>query len=154
MPRKKVDNRIRVLVENGVSLRQRTLFVIVGDKARDQVHNMESTRYIFPSQQVVILHHMLSKAVIGNRPSVLWCYKRDLGFSTHRKKRMKQLQRKKRSGTSDVQEDNPFELFISATSIRYCYYSETHRILGNTYGMCILQVINIYTLILNYICSF
>lgn len=37
MLRRKVDNRIRVLVENGVALRQRTLFVIVGDKSRDQV---------------------------------------------------------------------------------------------------------------------
>lgn len=50
MPRKKVDNRIRVLVENGVSLHQRTLFIIVGDKARDQVRNMENTRYLSPSQ--------------------------------------------------------------------------------------------------------
>jgi N-acetyltransferase 10 len=37
-----------------------------------------------------------------------------------------------------MQED-PFELFISSTKIRYCYYSETHKILGNTFGMCILQ---------------
>lgn len=31
--------------------------------------------------QVVILHHMLSKATVRARPSVLWCYKKDLGFS-------------------------------------------------------------------------
>ena len=31
--------------------------------------------------QVVILHHMLSKAVVRARPSVLWCYKKELGFS-------------------------------------------------------------------------
>ena len=37
MPRKKVDNRIRALIENGVSLRQRSMFVVVGDKSRDQV---------------------------------------------------------------------------------------------------------------------
>ena len=37
MPRKKVDNRIRILVENGVALRHRSMFVVVGDKARDQV---------------------------------------------------------------------------------------------------------------------
>ena len=35
--RKKVDSRIRTLVENGVKLRHRSLFVIVGDKGRDQV---------------------------------------------------------------------------------------------------------------------
>ena len=34
---KKVDNRIRVLIENGVQKKQRSLFVIVGDKGRDQV---------------------------------------------------------------------------------------------------------------------
>ncbi len=62
-----------------------------------------------------------------------------LSFS-HRKKRMKQLSRKIKSGTLDVNEDDPFELFIAATNIRYCYYSETHKILGNTYGMCVLQV--------------
>ena len=37
MPRKKVDNRIRVLIENGAALRQRSMFVLVGDKGRDQV---------------------------------------------------------------------------------------------------------------------
>ncbi len=36
MPRKKVDNRIRTLIENGLVLRQRSMFVVVGDKARDQ----------------------------------------------------------------------------------------------------------------------
>jgi N-acetyltransferase 10 len=30
-------------------------------------------------------------------------------------------------------------MFISATDIRYCYYSETQKILGSTYGMLVLQ---------------
>ena len=34
--RKKVDQRIRTLVENGVKLHQRSMFVIVGDRGRDQ----------------------------------------------------------------------------------------------------------------------
>ena len=51
---------------------------------------------------------------------------------------MRQLQKKLKSGTVDL--DDPFELFIAATTIRYCYYSETHKILGSTYGMCVLQV--------------
>ena len=66
MPRKKVDNRIRLLIENGVASRQRSMFVVVGERAKDQV---------------VLLHHMLAKAVVKARPSVLWCYKKDLGFS-------------------------------------------------------------------------
>ena len=83
---------------------------------------------------------MLSKAVIKSRPSVLWCYKKELGFSSHRKKRMRQLQKKIKSGKLDLKEDDPFELFVAATDIRYCYYAETHKILGSTYGMCVLQV--------------
>ncbi|CAL1689574.1 unnamed protein product [Lasius platythorax] len=85
MVRRKIDNRIRVLIENGVTLGHRTMFAIVGEKARDQV---------------VLLHHMLSKTVVKARPSVLWCYKKDLGFSSHRKKRMKSLQKKIKSGNT------------------------------------------------------
>ncbi|XP_075402029.1 RNA cytidine acetyltransferase [Tenrec ecaudatus] len=124
MNRKKVDNRIRVLIENGIAQRQRSLFVVVGDRAKDQV---------------VILHHMLSKATVKARPSVLWCYKKELGFSSHRKKRMRQLQKKIKNGTLSIKQDDPFELFVAATNIRYCYYNETHKILGNTFGMCVLQ---------------
>ncbi|KAJ8895005.1 hypothetical protein PR048_000314 [Dryococelus australis] len=124
MVRKKIDNRIRVLIENGVALGRRTMFVIVGERGRDQV---------------VILHHMLSKATIKARPNVLWCYKKELGFSSHRKKKMKNLQKKIKSGKLNVNEDDPFELFVASTNIRYCYYTETHKILGNTFGMCILQ---------------
>jgi len=66
--RKKVDPRIRTLIENGVKQHFRSFFVIVGDKGRDQVVN---------------LHYMLSKTVVKTRPSVLWCYKKDLGFTTY-----------------------------------------------------------------------
>lgn len=37
MVKKKIDNRNRVMIENGVKLGHRTMFIIVGDKARDQV---------------------------------------------------------------------------------------------------------------------
>ena len=33
--------------------------------------------------QVVLLHHMMSKAVVKARPAVLWCYKKELGFSRY-----------------------------------------------------------------------
>jgi len=62
-----------------------------------------------------------------------------LTLNSHRKKRMRQLQKKLKSGTLDLKQDDPFELFIAATTIRYCYYAESHKILGNTYGMCVLQ---------------
>lgn len=37
MVKRKIDNRIRVMIENGVKLGHRTMFLIIGDKARDQV---------------------------------------------------------------------------------------------------------------------
>lgn len=40
--RKKVDNRIRVQIENGVALQHRTMFVVVGDRGRDQVNHLNS----------------------------------------------------------------------------------------------------------------
>ena len=122
--RKKVDSRIRTLIENGVKLRHRSLFIIVGDAGREQVVN---------------LHYMLSKAVVKARPSVLWCYKKELGFTSHRKKRMSQIKKMMQRGLIDPEKDDPFELFISATDISYCYYKDTARILGNTFGMLVLQ---------------
>ncbi|KAJ3290598.1 N-acetyltransferase 10 [Rhizoclosmatium sp. JEL0117] len=124
MKRKKLDSRIPSLITNGVTNGHRSLFVMVGDRGRDQV---------------VTLHYLLSKARVSARPSVLWCYKKELGFSSHRKKRMNQIKKQIASGRREVDEDDPFELFISSTNIRYTYYKETENILGTTFGMCVLQ---------------
>lgn len=122
------------------------------------------------------MHYMLSKAEVKARPSVLWCYKKELGFSrykrvtivyplvsgarvygavlkqsmvyvkmncgnSNRKKRMRIIKNKIARGLMDPDEDNPFELFISSTNIRYTYYAESHKILGQTFGMLVLQVL-------------
>jgi len=121
--KKKVDPRIKQLLENGVKNNHRSLLVLVGDKGRDQIVN---------------LHYMLSKMTVGARPSVLWCYKKELGFSSNKKKRMKMIKKRQRQGLIDPNKD-PFELFISSTSIRWSYYKDSHKVLGNTYGMCVLQ---------------
>ena len=88
---------------------------------------------------MVNLHYMLSKTVVKARPSVLWCYKSDLYLSSHRKKRMKQIQKMAQRGLLDPEKEDPFSLFVASTDIRYCYYSDTHKVLGNTYGMLVLQ---------------
>ncbi|KAJ3026656.1 UNVERIFIED_CONTAM: N-acetyltransferase 10 [Siphonaria sp. JEL0065] len=124
MKRKKLDSRIPALISNGVTNGHRSLFVLVGDRGRDQV---------------VTLHYLLSKARVSARPSVLWCYKKELGFSSHRKKRMNQIKKQIARGQREIDEDDPFELFISSTNIRYTYYKETENILGTTFGMCVLQ---------------
>lgn len=125
MGKKKIDIRIRTLIENGIKLNHRTMFVLVGDNGKDQVVN---------------LHYILSKSVIKARPSVLWCYKKELGFTSHKKKRMKQIQKKIQRGLKDPDEEDPFERFISSTEIRFTYYKDSHKILGNTFGICVLQV--------------
>ncbi|CAM9538532.1 unnamed protein product [Ectocarpus sp. 8 AP-2014] len=118
MVRKKVDARVRSLIENGVKSNHRSTFVLV-----------------------VNLHYILSKARVASRPSVLWCYKKELGFSTHRKKRMRQLKRQKKSGLASAggASEDPFELFVNSTNIRWCYYKDTERVLGQTFGVLILQ---------------
>lgn len=52
---------------------------------------------------------------------------------------MRQLQQRIKTGKLNVNEDDPFDLFVASTEIRYTYYHETHTILGNTFGMCVLQ---------------
>ena len=65
MVRKKVDERIRILLENGAKKNHRSLIVLFGDNAKDQVVN---------------LRYMLSKTQVKAPPSVSWCYLKDLGF--------------------------------------------------------------------------
>lgn len=123
MTRVKIDNRVKTLIENGANRGHRSLFVIVGEKSRDQA---------------ITLYHILTKTQTKTRPSVLWCYKNELGFSTHRKKRIKELQKLKKAGL-EISEDNPLDLFLNSANVRWCYYKETHKILGQTYGMAVLQ---------------
>jgi N-acetyltransferase 10 len=42
-------------------------------------------------------------------------------------------------GIYDSTKEEPFELFLSSTNIRYTFYRETHKVLGQTFGMCVLQ---------------
>ncbi|KAG9220365.1 hypothetical protein CCMSSC00406_0006630 [Pleurotus cornucopiae] len=122
--RKQLDPRIPILINNNVTKNHRSFIVLVGDKGRDQIVN---------------LHFLLSQARVSARPSVLWCYKKDLGFTTHRKKREAKIKRDVKRGIREPNDQNPFEIFVTVTDIRYTYYKESHKILGNTYGMCVLQ---------------
>lgn len=77
------------------------MLVLVGDRSRYQVVN---------------LHYMLAKNSSNNvKPKVLWCYKNDLEFSSHQKKRMKEVKNMQMKGLYDEKVDDPFELFISST---------------------------------------
>lgn len=132
MVRKKVDSRVRGLIESCIAKNHRSFFVVIGDHGRDQV---------------VHLHYMLSKAQVAARPSVLWCYKKELGFSSHRQKRMKLLEKQKKKSLASnnpvfeeaVGQESMLDRFLTTTDIRYCYYKESDKILGGTFGMVVLQ---------------
>jgi N-acetyltransferase 10 len=68
----------------------------------------------------------------------MWKYKAKQ-FYSHRKKRETKIKKEIKRGIREANTEDPFELFVSLHNIRYVYYKETEKILGNTYGMCILQ---------------
>lgn len=125
MPKKAIDARIPALIRNGMADKKRSFFVIVGDRQKDVIVN---------------LYHILLNLDIKLNKSVLWAYKKQLlGFSSHRQKREKKIKKEIKRGVREADNEDPFELFVSTQNIRYVYYKETEKILGNTYGMCILQ---------------
>ncbi|KAF2723272.1 DUF699-domain-containing protein [Polychaeton citri CBS 116435] len=125
MVKKQIDSRIPTLIKNGTTEKKRSFFVVVGDNQKDVIVN---------------LYYMLLHLDIKLNKNVLWAYKNKLlGFTSHRKKREKKIKKEVKRGQRDLDTEDPFELFVSTQSIRYVYYKETDKILGNTYGMCILQ---------------
>lgn len=58
---------------------------------------------------------------------------------SHKKKRMREIKKLISRGVYDKDGENPFDLFVSSTEIRWCYYKESKNILGQTYGMLVLQ---------------
>ncbi|KAF4589456.1 nucleolar ATPase Kre33 [Ophiocordyceps camponoti-floridani] len=125
MSRKQLDQRIQTLIRNGVQDKKRSFFVVVGDRSKDVI---------------VYLHHIMSSMDIRQNKSVLWAYKKKLlGFTSHRKKREQKIKKEIKRGIREVNSEDPFELFVSLHNIRYTYYKETDKILGNTFGMCVLQ---------------
>ena len=125
MVKKAIDARIPALIRNNMQEKKRSFFVIVGDRQKDVIVN---------------LYHILLNMDIKLNKSVLWAYKNKLlGFTSHRKKREKKIKKEVKRGIRDADTEDPFELFFSTQNIRYVYYKETEKILGNTFGMAILQ---------------
>lgn len=52
---------------------------------------------------------------------------------------MREIKKLISRGVYDKDGENPFDLFVSSTEIRWCYYKESKNILGQTYGMLVLQ---------------
>ena len=82
---------------------------------------------------------LVSKARVKAAPRVLWCYKNELEISSSKKKRVKQIKKLESKGNLAKDEIDQIELFMSSKDIRYCFYKDSHQILGQTFGMCVLQ---------------
>ncbi|GAA0146893.1 RNA processing factor [Lithospermum erythrorhizon] len=110
MKKKKMEASIKTLIINGVRTRHRSMFVIVGDNAR---------------VQIVKLHRMLSKSMQNAQPDVLWFSKDQLNFSDHQPRNRGKVDK--------------FSLFIETCKIKFCSYEDSQKVLGKTFGMCVLQ---------------
>ncbi|KAF8269189.1 DUF699-domain-containing protein [Lactarius quietus] len=104
---KQLNQCIQSLINNNVNKNHRSFIVLVGDKGRNQV------------------------AHVSARPSVLWCYKKELGFTSHRKKCEAKIKRDVKRGIREANDHDPFEN-------RHPLH-ESKKILGNTFGMLVLQ---------------
>lgn len=60
-------------------------------------------------------------------------------FRSHRKKREAKIKRDVKRGIREANDQDPFELFVAVTDIRYTYYKDSAKILGQTFGMVVLQ---------------
>ena len=96
--------------------------------------------------QIVNLNYLLNQARLNtpgfaksSRVPVLWTYKKEMHHVGDRRKREGKIKRDVKRGVRDENELDPFELFLSVTDIRYCYYKDTDKVLGRTFGMLVLQ---------------
>lgn len=123
--KKALDSRIPALIRNGVDSRQRSFVIMVGDKSRNQIPN---------------LHYLMMNANLKMNKNVIWAYKKKLmGFTSHRLNREKKIKKDVKKGKREANELDPFEAFLSNQQIRYVYYKESEKILGQTCGMLVLQ---------------
>ena len=124
MIRKKIDDKIKILLSNCINTNERAMFLIVGDKGRNQISN---------------IHNFYTKLNPGKKLNILWCYKKELDFSKKAQSKMKKIKNKMRKGVLQLNDENAFDLFIASTDIKFRYYHDTQKVLGTTNGMLVLQ---------------
>lgn len=130
--RKKLDPRIRTLIENNLLTFCRSLFVIVGDRGKDQVINLHSLWLSINRQKNPDFN-------AAAKPRVCWAYKTDLGFSSHQKKRRRAISKLMKQGLYEKTTEDPFELFLTKSDIRFCYYKDSEKVLGSNFDILVLQ---------------
>ncbi|KAK4329629.1 hypothetical protein Pmani_000032 [Petrolisthes manimaculis] len=70
----------------------------------------------------MVIHHLISKP-LGERPSVLWCHKRDSDVPRQSRKQLKKLEKNLKSGKCDISKENAFDVFMLSTGVKYCCFN-------------------------------
>lgn len=128
--KKKIDDRIITLIQNCSQTNERSIFVIVGDRPKEQIPN---------------LHYILcEKANVEKikKPEILWCYKKELDLSSHQQKTLNKKGKQENKGEyNSTVEVNSFTQFINSNKdvIKQIKYDDSQKVLGKTFGMLILQ---------------
>ena len=124
MVQKRVDSRIQSQIETSISWGHRCMFGIIGDNAVDQVIN---------------IHQILRKATQKAQLDIAWLYNSKLAFSSAQQKRSKELRSSLRQKLINEDEADLIDIFFKVNNLSYCKYDESHRVLGRSYDMVILQ---------------
>jgi N-acetyltransferase 10 len=119
-----VPEELGVVLENGVRNHHRSLIVMVGPNGH---------------YQVPAIHEALCGRRSSTPPSLLWCYRHELQFSSRQEKRTRESQRPQTKVALDQDTADPFQLFMNSNTIRSSKYRDTSSILGQTFGMLVLQ---------------
>lgn len=143
--RKQLDPRIPILINNNVKKNHRSFIVLVGDKGRDQVccfngsiSQLLTQLYFSDCQSALsfVSSASVSKAicplVLQKRSWIHQVRSSDRHFRvsccilmrylvSHRKKREAKIKREVKRGIREANEQNPFEIFVTVTDIRYTY---------------------------------
>jgi N-acetyltransferase 10 len=111
--RSNLEEKLNFLSLNSKNYRFRSIILLIGSDAK---------------KNIPYIHYMWSKGSTEINNSVLWCYS-----NNNSSKNLFNM--KKTTNSSHSEQEN----FFSLVKIRYCYYSEIDKILGNTFGLCVLE---------------
>lgn len=121
--RRRVDDRISMLLRTSMASNTRSFFVVVGARLKNTVLHLYNIRLRMGDER---------------RASVCWCYRKQLVHHANKMKQMKRIAKLRKSGKYDDAED-PFWLFQQGTQVTYCKYNDTQRLLGNSFDILVLQ---------------
>nr|UXY88033.1 N-acetyltransferase 10 [Cryptomonas curvata] len=110
--RSNLEEKINFLSFNSKNNRFRSIILLIGSDAK---------------KNIPYIHYMWSKSSTEINNSVLWCYSNNFSKNL--------LSMKKVINPSYYEPEN----FFSLVKVRYCYYNEIDKVLGNTFGMCVLE---------------